>query len=113
MGQPTKTYINGLFVKRVWRDSNDFENELFSLGVKKQQLIEELEKLQENKDGFINLSMGRSKKDGDPNKFSVWENDYTPTQRGSTTQNKPRPSSSKPTSNQQASVDSGSDDLPF
>lgn len=104
MAQPKSSkdrkFVNGLFVKRVWVDPNDSSNELFGLGVKKKDFLQNIQSIQEDENGFINLSMGSQKEDRD--KFSVWQKE---------------PKESKPTTKASTPAPvpaaSNEDDLPF
>lgn len=111
MGQPRqdRQFVNGAFIKRVWVDKNDSSNELFSMGLKKKDFIAEIEKLEEDERGFVNLSMGSQKANRD--KFSLWEKEpMTQSSNGSSK------SSSTPASKakqEEPAIADDTDDLPF
>jgi hypothetical protein len=65
-----KEFINGLFVKKGKTEP------FIEVGVKKQDFIKHIESIQADEKGFFNLTMAPQK--NDPNKYSVWVNDWKP-----------------------------------
>lgn len=72
MGQP-KNYLNGIFVKKKTGQYGEF----FSIGIKKKEFIEQLQRLQEDGKGFVNLTMTPQRDDA--SKYSVYEDNWKPT----------------------------------
>lgn len=105
-----RRFVNGAFIKRVWVDDDDSSNELFNVGLKKDDFIAEIEKLEADERGFINLSMGSQKENRD--KFSLWEKEDKPAQSRSRTSSNNTRSSTPPRETPVAEVDD-TDDLPF
>lgn len=85
-----KEFINGLFVKKGKTEP------FIEIGVKKQDFLKHIESLQADEKGFFNLTMAPQK--NDPNKYSVWLNDWKPDAKGA---------------NKSASTQSDDGDLPF
>lgn len=65
-----KEFINGLFVKKGKTEP------FIEIGIKKQEFLKHIESLQADEKGFFNLTMAPQK--NDPNKYSVWVNDWKP-----------------------------------
>lgn len=86
-------YIQGAFIKQAKNES------FIDFGIKKKEFLESIEGLVADEKGFINLTIGKQK--ADPNKYSLWLNDW-------------KPNTSKKSSKQVESDDSGNEnDLPF
>lgn len=68
----SKQYLNGVFATK----KNGQYGEFFSLSFRKEQVIEELQKLQADAKGFVNFTMTPQK--ADPNKCSIYLNDFVP-----------------------------------
>lgn len=99
-----RKFVNGVFVKRVWVDSKDSRNELFGFGIKKRDFIQNIERIQEDEKGFINLTLGSQKEDHD--KLSLWEKDEQANTSRTT-------STSQTTTSASATPPADDDDLPF
>lgn len=112
MGQPRqdRQFVNGAFIKRVWVDKNDSSNELFNVGLKKKDFIAEIEKLEEDERGFVNLSMGSQKADRD--KFSLWEKEPM-TQSSNRSSKSSSTSTASQAKQEEPAVADDTDDLPF
>lgn len=119
MAQPQqktdRKFINAFFGKRVWRDGNDPDRELFSIGLKKADFLSEIDAIQEDDRGFINLTMGSQK--ADPSKMSLFEQEKKHDSAGGKQQTKYQskstpPSKSSPKQKEETAADD-SDDLPF
>lgn len=104
-----KKFINGVFVRKVWQDETKVDNSLYSIGIKKEDLLHYLNETEADERGFINWSMGAQVSDS--KKMSLWENDFNPTQNrsGGSNYNK----SNKPTYKAPAPAVDDADDLPF
>ena len=112
MATKNRELITGVFIKRIWTDKTDIKNELFSMGVHKRQLIDQLEALVENEKGMINFTFGAQKADRD--KFYMWINDFVPQkQSGGSNYKKPADKPSSPPVEDPASPPAEDDDLPF
>lgn len=103
-----KKWIDGLFVKKVWQDDKKPDNAIYSIGVKKEDLLHYLNEAETNDDGFINWKMASQVKDN--KKMSVWEDDFIPEKRSggsnySKSSYKKSPASPPPADD--------ADDLPF
>jgi hypothetical protein len=104
MGQlPKKNYLNGIFVKKK---SGQF-GEFFSVGIKKADLISQLNSMKEDERGFVNLVM--TSQQADPSKYSVYEDTWKPT---NTAQPAANTTSNHRTATEAMMADS-SDVLPF
>lgn len=68
-----KEFINGLFVKKGKTEP------FIEIGVKKEDFLKHIQKLEADEKGFFNLTMAPQK--NDPAKFSVWLNDWKPTKQ--------------------------------
>jgi hypothetical protein len=95
MSEKTKQYLNGIYASK----RNGQYGEFFNLSFRKQQVIEELQKLKEDDKGFVNFKMTSQKVD--PNKYSVYVDDFVP----STKKN--------PVTDEPVYAEDSSDSLPF
>jgi hypothetical protein len=104
-----RKYINSVFLKKAWGSGDSI---LINVGVKREELIEDLKKLPINERGFVNLTIGTHKDDSD--KFSLWfeESKNSNSSSKSTPPKSSTTSSSTPQSKQTVEP-SSTDDLPF
>lgn len=88
-----KQYIQGAFIKQSKNES------FIDVGIKKKEFLEAIESLQADEKGFINLTMAKQRTD--PNKYSIWLNEWKPT------------GGNKKTTKASVSDDGSDNDLPF
>lgn len=101
-----RKFVNGLFARRVWADG---KNELFGIGIKKDEFIRNIQAIPADSKGFINLTLGSQKTDYD--KFSLWLKDEQQNNNSSSySNNRSTPPPPSTSSNLPPSDD---DDLPF
>ena len=70
-----KQYVNGLFPVR----KNGPYGEFFNIGVKKEVILKEIEAMDADPRGFINLTMSPQKTN--PDKYSVYVDNFVPKPR--------------------------------
>jgi hypothetical protein len=107
MANETKNWVNSLYVKRKWSDGSG--KELISVGVKKKDFLLFLQKVEENKNGFVNITLGTQTNDVD--KFSAWLDDKGQNGSNSTSTNTSQSTPTQTSNSSQPSNDN--DDLPF
>jgi len=103
MGQP-KNYLNGIFAKKKTGQYGEF----FSVGLKKKEFIEQLNRIQEDERGFVNLVM--TPQQADPSKYSVYEDNWKP---NSSANNAAASNPRTPATDSMMADPGVSDDLPF
>lgn len=110
--QNDKEYVNSIFIKKVYENG---DNRLYGVGVKKKDFLKQIEALEENEKGFINLTMGTQKNDTD--KMSLWVDNREPQASSSSKSDSGKSSkstgSSKSTTKKKTEEEDDGDDLPF
>ncbi len=97
-------YVNAIFLKKNWEDPADPGNILIRVGIKKAEFLKEIQAIQEDPRGFINLTIGRQKQD--PSKFSMWQDEWVRPEQAA------KPEVGEVLAREAAATDT-SDDLPF
>lgn len=110
-----RDYIDGVFMKKFWNNS-DNTSIMVGVGLKKREVIDQLEAMEEDEKGFVNLVMGTQK--SDQSKFSLWKDnrDNAPAKTSppppSANKKSPPPTKTKNTPQPPVAEDDD-DDLPF
>jgi hypothetical protein len=100
-----KDYLDSIFMSRGWDDPSNPFNFIGRMGIKKEDFIGELNALQADERGFINLDFTPQR--ADPKKFSVSVNNFKPQKKaGGAPYKAPLQKTSVPSS-------AAPDDLPF
>lgn len=106
--QTNREFVNGIFVTKREGQYGEF----FSLGLKKEDVIANLQALEEDDRGFVNLTMTPQK--GDPNKYSVYVNSWKPGDNEKKSAPTPAPKQQTPNkSTSKSKAPASTDDLPF
>lgn len=103
-----RKFVNGLFARRVWADG---KNELFGIGIKKDEFIRNIQAIPADSTGFINLTLGSQKTDYD--KFSLWLKDEQQNNSNSYSNNRSTQTPPPPPPTSSNLPPSDDDDLPF
>ena len=100
-----KDYLDSIFMSRGWDDPSNPFNFIGRMGIKKEDFIGELNALQADERGFINLDFSPQR--ADPKKFSVSVNNFKPQKQAGGTPYKAKEAAPK------TPAPASSDDLPF
>jgi hypothetical protein len=72
-----KEYLNSVFGKLIWSDGEG--NFIYSLGIQKEEFMDIIAGMEANENGFLNFKMSPQK--SNPEKLSIWVDDFVPTQQ--------------------------------
>jgi hypothetical protein len=109
MAQENKNYINGVFLKDRWV-KEDGSSRIIGMGINKEEFIKQLSNLKADGRGMINLTISTQK--SDPEKYSLFVDDFKPKNSAPATKNT-YPSKPSATKKKEVPVEDDSDDLPF
>jgi hypothetical protein len=102
-----REFVNGIFVTKREGPYGEF----FSLGLKKEEIIEQIQNLEEDDKGFVNLTMTPQK--SNPNKYSVYVNAWKPGSNENSYQAPAKTQTTQPSSPKKSAPKDEDDTLPF